>query len=133
MMRIFQVIIAVIIIYLYNMAGGWIQHQWIPYIPGSLIGMGMMFITLLLGGEKIFQWLNSGSHLLIKLLPLFFVPVTVGIIQYRELISWFGVIIFFSVVLSSLIVLWLTSFIIQKIMLLKEKKQQALHILEEEK
>lgn len=52
-------------------------------IPGSVIGMALLFLLL---HYKIIQmkWLETGANFLLAELLLFFIPSSVGIIEYKN-------------------------------------------------
>ncbi|KMK77825.1 CidA/LrgA family protein [Alkalihalobacillus pseudalcaliphilus] len=99
---------------LYYGIGSWIHQNFIPFVPGSLIGMLLMFVTLIVGKDKLYNRGKKGASLLIMYLPLFFVPVTVGIIEYSELLSGVGLFLSMTLLLSTIVVLTITSLLIEK-------------------
>lgn len=77
-------------------------------IPGSVLGMMILF--LLLSWQIIpFRWVQPGGHLLIRYMALLFVPISVGVMQYFDLLrSQFGPLVV-SCVVSTLLVLLMVS------------------------
>ncbi|WP_413379032.1 CidA/LrgA family protein [Alkalihalobacillus sp. 1P02AB] len=122
-MKVIYVFVGVVILTLYNALGVWIHSKFLPFIPGSLIGMAFMFLTLLIGKDKLYKWGKPGADTLIMYLPLFFVPVTVGIIQYTELVSLTGLFIFVILIVSTMVVILITSWLIEKRLVSQEKQQ----------
>ncbi|ANU09132.1 Murein hydrolase regulator, LrgA family protein [Planococcus antarcticus DSM 14505] len=61
-------------------------------LPGSIIGFLLLFAALML---KIYplKWIDSGAHLLLAFLSLYFIPATVGVVEYRELFSGKGILL----------------------------------------
>ncbi|WP_078593011.1 CidA/LrgA family protein [Evansella clarkii] len=110
-----------LVIIVFYMVGRLINSYLLPLVPGSIIGMLLLFTVLMIFGEKLSQWLQDGAKLLIKYLPLFFVPVTVGIIQYDNLVSLFGLFFFSLMMASSFIVLVLLSSLLERTAGKKEK------------
>lgn len=98
--------LAIIVFY---MIGRLVNSLLLPWVPGDIIGMLLLFTVLMIFGEKLSLWSQDGAKLLIKYLPLFFVPVTVGIIQYDNLVSLFGLFFFSLMMASSFIVLVLVA------------------------
>ncbi len=77
-------------------------------IPGSIIGMLMLFLLLSLQILPA-RWVKPGCHLLIRYMALLFVPVGVGVMQYYDLLSaQFGPIVV-SCTVSTLVVLVVVS------------------------
>lgn len=73
-------------------------------LPGSLLGMLILFFLLSLHMIPA-HWVKPGCHLLIRYMALLFVPVGVGIMQYTEVLraQWWPLVI--SCGVSTLIVL----------------------------
>ncbi|MEI2263805.1 CidA/LrgA family protein [Erwinia sp. CGal63] len=84
-------------------------------IPGSIIGMLILFFLLA------FQlvppdWVRPGSMLLIRYMALLFVPISVGVMGYTELLSaQFGPIVI-SCVVSTFIVLLTVGVVADKLL-----------------
>lgn len=77
-------------------------------IPGSIIGMLLMFILLSLQILPA-HWVKPGCHILIRYMALLFVPIGVGVMQYFTLLrEQFGPIVV-SCTVSTLIVLVVVS------------------------
>ncbi|MRN37876.1 CidA/LrgA family protein [Neisseria sp. N95_16] len=76
-------------------------------LPGSIVGMGVLFGLLKLGWVKV-SWLKQLSDTLMANLTLFLVPPCVAIISYLDLIAddWFPILT--ATVLSTLCVLLVT-------------------------
>ncbi|PSW73246.1 hypothetical protein C9J41_12150 [Photobacterium sp. GB-50] len=84
--------------------GQGIQHLTHLPIPGSIIGLFLLFFSLVTGICKT-KWVDKTCNLLIKHMALLFVPVGVGLINYLGLIKHNATIIFASTLGSTLIVL----------------------------
>ena len=54
-------------------------------IPGSIIGMLILFVLLALQIMPP-QWVNPGCNILIRYMALLFVPIGVGVMQYWDLL-----------------------------------------------
>ena len=95
---------ALIIIYLCLYAGIGISSLLPIVIPGSIIGMLILF--LLLGFQIVpVNWVKPGCYLIIRYMALLFVPISVGVMNYTDVLAaQFGP-IFVSCVLSTLLVL----------------------------
>ena len=83
MLKLGKICLHIIILYSFYLLGNWIQISLNLFIPGSVIGMILLFILLLIKGVKI-TWIEEGATFLINKLPLFFIPATVGIIDYLD-------------------------------------------------
>jgi len=128
-MKFVYFILQIICLYLIFFIGEWIQIiSHIP-IPGSIIGMMLLFVALSLNVIKR-EWLSSGSSFLLKNLPLLFVPATVGIIDYLDLFKGVG---FISLIISfvSTMLVFITSAMVSEKMLKRGKdlsQQKGIHL-----
>ncbi|MCP1661292.1 CidA/LrgA family protein [Neisseria perflava] len=61
-------------------------------LPGSIVGMGILFAALQLGWVKV-EWIRQLADVLMANLTLFLVPPCVAIISYLDLIArdWFSI------------------------------------------
>ena len=92
-----------LIIFVCLMIGKGIQHFSGIAIPGSIIGMLLLFVSLSTGLVPA-HWAQPGCHLLIKHMALLFVPVGVGLMNYLDLIQNNSLIILLSTIGSSVVV-----------------------------
>ncbi|QGS69709.1 CidA/LrgA family holin-like protein [Oceanobacillus sp. 143] len=92
------------ILYIFFQLGEWIQQSLHLFIPGSVIGMVILFLLLLLNVVKP-SWIDLGSKFIIRHLVLFFIPVTVGVIEYLDLFKGYGLILVIIVIISTLLVM----------------------------
>lgn len=103
-MRVIVCLLQVTLLFIFYLIGEWIQDKLNLIIPGSIIGMVLLFILL-----KI-RWIpgrfvDSGADFLLRSMPLLFLPAIVGIINYRHLFLEREVFVFVVVFLSTLIVM----------------------------
>ncbi|MCM3612029.1 CidA/LrgA family protein [Planococcus sp. MERTA32b] len=71
-------------------------------LPGSIIGFTLMFAALAL---KLFplRLVESTATLLLSFLPLFFIPATVGVINYFDVFAGKGFFLIAVVIISTLL------------------------------
>ncbi|WLS80255.1 CidA/LrgA family protein [Erwinia pyri] len=99
-----QYLRAFLILYLCLYAGTGVAALLPVTIPGSILGMLILFGLLALQILPV-EWVKPGSTLLIRYMGLLFVPISVGIMSYTDILSaQFGPIVV-SCVLSTFIVL----------------------------
>lgn len=79
-------------------------------VPGSMMGMGILFLGLYSGAIKL-TWIEDISQWHIKHLSLLFIPFTVGVIHYTGIFRIEGIKLVITLALSSLTVLLVTAFI----------------------
>ncbi|AXI10821.1 CidA/LrgA family protein [Oceanobacillus zhaokaii] len=104
MLTIFKTVFQIAILYIFFQLGEWIQQSLHLFIPGSVIGMVILFLLLLLNVVKP-SWIDLGSKFIIRHLVLFFIPVTVGVIEYLDLFKGYGLILVIIVIISTLLVM----------------------------
>lgn len=84
--------------------GNWIQDFFGLFIPGSVIGLIIMFILLSTGILNP-KFVETGASFMIKHLVLFFIPATVGILNFYHLFAGKGVLLIVITIISSLCVM----------------------------
>lgn len=106
---IWQYLRSFILIYICLYAGIAIASLLPITIPGSIIGMLILFVLLSLQIMPP-KWVKPSSHLLIRYMALLFVPIGVGVMQYYDVLkAQFGPIVvscFISTVVVLVIVSW---------------------------
>lgn len=92
-------------------------------IPGSLISLILVFLSLQLKLIKL-KWIEDGANWLLSKLLLFFIPSLVGIVQFPETFLNFGIPLFIIVLTTTLVVMVSSGIIADQ--LAKTKKEQIL-------
>ena len=106
---VWQYLRAFVLIYACLYAGIFISSLLPITIPGSIIGMLILF-ALLASQILPSTWVNPGCHLLIRYMALLFVPIGVGVMQYYDqLTKQFGPIVV-SCFVSTLIVMLVVAY-----------------------
>ncbi len=120
LMRAVRIIVQIAILNIFYYIGvGIVSYLHIP-LPGSVIGL--LLLALLLNFKIIkVEYIQDGASFLIGILTLFFIPATVGIIDYPELMSTTGLFIILAVIASTLIAIYVTGVLTQQI----EKRELA--------
>ncbi|WP_256760169.1 CidA/LrgA family protein [Cohnella sp. WQ 127256] len=96
-----------------------VQSLQLP-IPGSLIGIAILFVLLQLKVIR-FDWIDLGSKWLLANMLLFFVPATVHIIEYKNLVMSSGLRIVLTIICSIVIVMVCAGLVSQKLATRKVK------------
>ncbi|MGC7873872.1 CidA/LrgA family protein [Desulfosporosinus sp. SYSU MS00001] len=98
--RIFIAIIQIGILYIFSLIGSFLGELLHLNFPGSLIGMGILFILLHL---KVFpyNWVVIGGNWLLAELLLFFIPSVVAIMQYIQFLHREGLDLFLIILIST--------------------------------
>lgn len=101
-MKLFLKLIQVGFLYLFYLVGEVVQHYFHLPIPGSIVGLLLLFLFLCLKWIPV-QWIEEGASVLLAYLPLFFIPATVGVVDHLDIFSGRGAILIAVLVFSSIL------------------------------
>lgn len=104
MVGVFRIITHIFFLYALLLIGNFLQEVFHLLIPGSVIGMLLLFLLLKMGIIKI-KWMEEGTSLLLRHLTLFFIPVTIGFMEYLELFRGKGIFLLLITVISTALVM----------------------------
>ncbi|WP_018932575.1 CidA/LrgA family protein [Gracilibacillus lacisalsi] len=107
-MKYLKIILQISVLFLFYYIGEAIQSAFSLFIPGSIIGMLLFFALLTFKLIRV-EWVADGIDLLIKDMPIFFVPVTVGVVQYLEFFYGKGSLMIPLVILSTFLTVGISS------------------------
>ncbi|WP_077065031.1 CidA/LrgA family protein [Gracilibacillus massiliensis] len=117
MRKVLKIIIQISVLFIFYYIGETIQETFSLFIPGSIIGMLLFFALLTFRWIRV-EWVEEGIDLLIKDMPIFFVPVTVGVVQYLDFFIGKGSLMIPLIILSTLLVILsgslITSLLVKK-------------------
>lgn len=105
-----RIIFQIGILYVFYYIGLWIQHTFHLLMPGSIIGMILLFCLLITKRFKT-TWIDKGAGFLLSHLPLLFIPVTVGVIDFFDLFKGRGIFSIIDVILSTILVMVTSSLV----------------------
>ncbi len=114
---VFQVAILILISIAMNFLAEWLH---LP-IPGSILGIIVLFALLKMNVIKL-SWIEQGANWLLAELLLFFIPAAVGVMKYIPLLEHDGVRILIVVISSTVIVMVSSGLIASKITKRRERK-----------
>lgn len=120
-MNVMRIAAQVALLYVFYYMGNAVQHWLKLPIPGSIIGMLLLFTALILRACPV-QWIEAGAGFLLKYLALLFVPVTVGVMNYFHVFTNKGLILPAVVLLSTLMVMVTAGFSSERLAKRKEHK-----------
>ena len=106
-MRFINIFLQVGVLYIFSFVGNVIQNFFHLIIPGSIIGLLLLFICLCLKIIPV-MFIKSGADFLLSILMLFFIPTTVGIMNYPFLLSIHGALLIVAVLLSTIVSIAIT-------------------------
>ena len=120
-MQIIRILTQIFILFIFYFLGDLIVTLLNLKFPGSIVGLVLLWICLY------FKWLDvrfvaDGASVLITFLTLFFIPSTVGIVQYPELLTKSGVLLLVAVFISSIFAFIFTGKLSQFLEKIEEKK-----------
>ncbi|QCJ42645.1 CidA/LrgA family holin-like protein [Bacillus sp. S3] len=106
-MKIIIIILQICILYIFSFVGTVIHNFFHLVIPGSIIGLLLLFLCLCLKIVPL-KCIESGAGFLLSILMLFFIPTTVGIMNYSSLLSIHGALLVAAVLLSTILSIAIT-------------------------
>ncbi|OAB39960.1 hypothetical protein PMSD_02585 [Paenibacillus macquariensis subsp. defensor] len=101
-MKIIRIIIQVGLLYLFYLAGDYIQQLLHLPIPGSIVGLLLLFVLLLCKVVPV-RWIEHGSSTILSYLPLFFIPATSGIVNHLDIFSGRGLLLIVILIISTVL------------------------------
>ena len=112
---------SVFIILLYQLIGELFQKFFGLSIPGPVIGLVLLLLTLLLIQKRervgpIKEDLYNSAEILLNYLPLLFIPVGEGVVMHLSLLEDNLASVVFVIILGTLSTLALTGYIMEKIL-----------------
>ena len=120
-MQIIRIIAQIVFLWLFYFIGELIVTWTGIIIPASIIGLLLLWICLMTGLINV-KLIQDGASFLIAFLTLFFIPSTVGVIEYPELLSKAGILLVVAVTISSAFAFIVTGKVSQYI----EKKENSM-------
>lgn len=110
MVKLFKIIIQIFLLYCFYLIGTFIQTTFNLFIPGSVIGLILLFIFLMTNVFNV-SWIESGAKFMVNHLVLFFIPPTVGIMLYFHVFTGKGFLLIVITIVSTIIVIGCSGFI----------------------
>ena len=121
-MGVIRIILHILILYGFYYTGVWIQKTFDLFIPGSIIGMLLLF-TLFATKMMKPKWIEQGTLLLLRHMPLLFLPVTVGILNFLDVFSGRGFLLIIIALISTLMVMVTSGITSQYLAVRKERRE----------
>lgn len=112
----------ILLLLMFAWVGKWLSAVWQLHVPGSLIGMVLLFLCLQLGWIRL-NWVEAGATLLFSQMILFFVPAIAGIMQYPWLLGIKGLLVLIVVVSGAALVMISTGVLAERLFRAGEVKQ----------
>lgn len=93
--------------------GEWVSRTLSLPIPGSIMGMLILFCLLTLGMVKL-KWIEECGEFFLKHLAFFFIPSGVALVASLEILKANWLSLFMIILLSTIIVMGITGFVVQQ-------------------
>ncbi|CEH29297.1 CidA/LrgA family protein [Aneurinibacillus migulanus] len=118
-----RIVVQIIFLYSLNELGNLVVGIFHLPIPGTLIGLLLLF-SLLLTKIVPLQWIEEASSLLLKHLSFFFIPIAVGLMSYGDLLLHQGWLLFLLILVSLWIGIYTTGRVSQFLVREQESNQE---------
>lgn len=113
----FEIILAISLI-------GELMNRLIPLpVPASIYGMAILFTALCTGIIKLSAVKETG-HFLVQIMPMMFIPATVGLLESWEVMQSFLTAIIVIALVSTVMVIFASGHTTQLIINLKKKERK---------
>lgn len=106
------IIIHIIILYIFSIVGTWLKDLFNLSVPGSVVGLLLLFILLMTNVIKL-EWIEDGAQFLISNLVFFFIPATVGVMNYFDLFKGKGILLILVILISTILVMGISGLVSQ--------------------
>ncbi|AIQ68348.1 CidA/LrgA family protein [Paenibacillus graminis] len=107
-MKIIRIIAQVAVLYIFFLAGDYLQKLMHLPVPGSIVGLLLLFILLLFKIVPV-KLIEDGSLFILAYLPMFFIPATAGIMNHLDIFSGRGLMMIGILVASSVLTMVVTA------------------------
>lgn len=121
MVKAINIIVQIGILYVLFLIGEWIADIFNLLIPGSVIGMILLLGLLFIRGVKL-EWIEQGAGFMVRHLTFFFIPATVGIMQYYDIFAGKGFMLVIIVLISTILVMVVSGLMGQLLWQRKDRK-----------
>ncbi|WJY28110.1 MULTISPECIES: CidA/LrgA family holin-like protein [Sporosarcina] len=108
-MSIFIRLLQIAALYLFYLLGSWLQEFLHLPLSGSIVGLLLVLLGLSTGILKL-RWIESGAHTLLSVLPIFFIPATIAVMNYGHFFSGRGSLLIPVTILSTVCTMAAASF-----------------------
>src|SRR5699024_814899 len=103
-----------LILYLFNIVGTGIKDFLNLSVPGSVIGLLLLFILLISNVVKV-EWVEEGARFFVNNLVFFFIPATVGVMNYFDLFKGKGILLIVIVLISTVLIMGTSGLVSQSL------------------
>ncbi|MEK4228581.1 CidA/LrgA family holin-like protein [Solibacillus sp. FSL H8-0538] len=127
-MRVLRIMAQIAILFVYYYIGTLIVDFTGIIIPGSIIGLVLLWLTLYFKLIKV-EFIQDGAGFLLAFLTLFFIPSTVAVVNYPELLSIAGAYLVIAVIVSTICTIVITGKVSQFIEKRENQEKEATDVV----
>ncbi|WP_342504663.1 CidA/LrgA family holin-like protein [Sporosarcina sp. FSL K6-2383] len=113
-MKYIKIIVQVFLLYGFVLIGNWLQSIFHIPLPGSIIGLLLLWLALSLKIVRL-QWIETGSYFLLSFIPLFLLPATIGAMDYGHIFVGKGFLLIPITMISTFLTMWISGYTSQLI------------------
>lgn len=121
-MKYVKIVLQILVLYGFVFVGNWLQELLHLPLPGSIIGLLLLLASLSLNVFQL-EWIESGSYFLLSYLPLYFIPATVGVMNYGHVFAGKGFLLIPITMISTFLTMWISSYFSQFLAKKSAKKE----------
>ncbi len=120
-MTFFKICLQILGLWLLNWVGIWIQSLLHLPLPGSIIGLLILFLLLVLGILPE-SFIGDGAHFLLKVLPFLFLPSVLGIMGEGHFFKTQGLLFIGIIVVSTFLTMGFAALATETVQRLRSKE-----------
>ncbi|MBK4997932.1 CidA/LrgA family protein [Pseudomonas sp. S31] len=90
-------------------------------VSGGILGLAMLVVLLLTGLVKP-RWIEGGAELILANMLLYFIPLVVSVVQYKDLFETVGIKLFVAIGTGFLAVMLVTALVVEGVCQLIRKQ-----------
>lgn len=124
-MKFVKIVLQILVLHAFVLVGGWLQDYLHLPLPGSIIGLLLLLASLSLKLFRI-EWIEAGSYFLLSYLPLYFIPATVGVINFGHVFTGKGFLLIPLTILSTFLTMWVSSYMSQFLARKSDKRKEEI-------
>ncbi|TGE38772.1 CidA/LrgA family protein [Desulfosporosinus fructosivorans] len=128
MKNILKILLQIFFLWVIFYLGTWVVKLLLLPIPGSVLGLIILFVLLSTGVIKE-QWLSKATNPLLKHLSFFFIPIAVQLMEWSDLFMQKGYLLFLPLVVSALVALLTTGGIVQILTKVPQEKKGVISLV----
>ncbi|MFS0576901.1 CidA/LrgA family holin-like protein [Sporosarcina sp. 179-K 3D1 HS] len=113
-MKLVKYALQIFILFAFFSIGKGLQSVLHIPLPGSILGLLLLWIALMLKLIPL-KWVEGGSYLFLSVLPIFFIPATVGVMNFGSFFLSREVVLIPITIITTFLTMWVAGFVGQTI------------------